>query len=290
MPFATSGRSRQAGDPRPRVRRVSRREELVDVEPACSLCRRTRSLPRSPSPPPSRSGVLRFSGASSPADPPPRPHTHHPHGDPDATATHHPGPDAIRQIHTVRPDRARGPHVAERDVIDAAPQWCSVDLRDGNQALIDPMDPDSQDADVHRTRRDGLQGDRDRLPVGEPTRLRLPPPADRGGPDSRRRLDPGAGPMPRGTDRAHLRGAGRRTAGDRALLQLDQPAAARRRVQPRQGRHQVRSPSTAPRCARPPRPGCRREPTAPPPRSATSTAPRASRSPNRSTRSRCARP
>src|SRR3954464_16063272 len=25
-------------------------------------------------------------------------------------------------------------------VITAAPQWCSVDLRDGNQALIDPMD------------------------------------------------------------------------------------------------------------------------------------------------------
>src|SRR5680860_603420 len=26
-------------------------------------------------------------------------------------------------------------------VIDRAPRWCSVDLRDGNQALIDPMDP-----------------------------------------------------------------------------------------------------------------------------------------------------
>jgi 2-isopropylmalate synthase len=26
-------------------------------------------------------------------------------------------------------------------VINAAPQWCSVDLRDGNQALIDPMSP-----------------------------------------------------------------------------------------------------------------------------------------------------
>jgi 2-isopropylmalate synthase len=26
--------------------------------------------------------------------------------------------------------------------IDSAPQWCSVDLRDGNQALIDPMDAD----------------------------------------------------------------------------------------------------------------------------------------------------
>ncbi len=26
-------------------------------------------------------------------------------------------------------------------VVERAPQWCSVDLRDGNQALIDPMDP-----------------------------------------------------------------------------------------------------------------------------------------------------
>ena len=29
---------------------------------------------------------------------------------------------------------------ADRE-LDKAPQWCSVDLRDGNQALIDPMDP-----------------------------------------------------------------------------------------------------------------------------------------------------
>ncbi|HEY5876291.1 MAG TPA: 2-isopropylmalate synthase, partial [Ilumatobacteraceae bacterium] len=27
-------------------------------------------------------------------------------------------------------------------IIDHAPRWCSVDLRDGNQALIDPMDPE----------------------------------------------------------------------------------------------------------------------------------------------------
>jgi len=26
-------------------------------------------------------------------------------------------------------------------VIENAPAWCSVDLRDGNQALIDPMTP-----------------------------------------------------------------------------------------------------------------------------------------------------
>ena len=27
-------------------------------------------------------------------------------------------------------------------VIEQAPQWCSVDLRDGNQALVEPMGPD----------------------------------------------------------------------------------------------------------------------------------------------------
>ncbi len=28
-----------------------------------------------------------------------------------------------------------------KDSIERAPKWCSVDLRDGNQALIEPMDP-----------------------------------------------------------------------------------------------------------------------------------------------------
>ena len=28
--------------------------------------------------------------------------------------------------------------------LTASPQWCSVDLRDGNQALPDPMDPDQK--------------------------------------------------------------------------------------------------------------------------------------------------
>ena len=27
-------------------------------------------------------------------------------------------------------------------VIEKAPRWCAVDLRDGNQALIDPMSPE----------------------------------------------------------------------------------------------------------------------------------------------------
>ena len=29
----------------------------------------------------------------------------------------------------------------QKDHIEKAPAWCSVDLRDGNQALIEPMDP-----------------------------------------------------------------------------------------------------------------------------------------------------
>jgi len=29
-------------------------------------------------------------------------------------------------------------------VIEKAPRWCSVDLRDGNQALIDPMTPEQK--------------------------------------------------------------------------------------------------------------------------------------------------
>ena len=168
-------------------------------------------------------------------------------------------------------------------VIDKAPLWCSVDLRDGNQALIDPMDPVRKRQDVRRPREDGLQGDRGRLPVGQPARLRLRPPAHRGGPDPRRRHDPGARAVPRGADRAHVRVPAGRAASDRALLQLDQPAAARGRVRPRQGRHRRHR-----RQRRPPVPQAGGD-RARHRRSATSTPPRASRSPSRTSPSRSAR-
>ena len=29
---------------------------------------------------------------------------------------------------------------AEKSMIESAPVWCSVDLRDGNQSLVEPMD------------------------------------------------------------------------------------------------------------------------------------------------------
>ncbi len=100
-----------------------------------------------------------------------------------------------------------------------------------------PDDPAAQAGDVQAARRDGLQGDRGRLPEREPDRLRLRPPADRGRPHPRRRGHPGADAVPRTADRPHLPVAGRRQAGHRALLQLDVDAAAPRRVRPRQGRH-----------------------------------------------------
>ena len=49
-------------------------------------------------------------------------------------------PDPVQQIPTVRPDRPcpTGSWPSKHD--HAPPIWCSVDLRDGNQALIEPMD------------------------------------------------------------------------------------------------------------------------------------------------------
>ena len=90
-----------------------------------------------------------------------------------------------------------------RPVITKAPRWCAVDLRDGNQALIDPMTPERKRRMFELLVPDGLQGDRGRLPGGEPDRLRLRPRAHRAGPDPRRRHHPGAHPGPRGADRAH---------------------------------------------------------------------------------------
>ena len=42
-----------------------------------------------------------------------------------------------QQIHGL----AARPHLAGPRPSPKAPQWCAVDLRDGNQALIDPMSP-----------------------------------------------------------------------------------------------------------------------------------------------------
>ena len=56
------------------------------------------------------------------------------------------------------PDRTWPP-----SVITKAPRWLSTDLRDGNQALIDPMTPARKHKMFDLFGADGLQGDRDRV-------------------------------------------------------------------------------------------------------------------------------
>ena len=80
--------------------------------------------------------------------------------------------------------------------IEKAPRWLSTDLRDGNQALIDPMTPARKLTMFELLVRDGLQGDRGRLPQRQPDRLRLRAQAHRRGPHPRRRHDLGADPGP----------------------------------------------------------------------------------------------
>ncbi|CMH95865.1 2-isopropylmalate synthase [Mycobacterium tuberculosis] len=58
----------------------------------------------------------------------------------------------------VEPIRLRNRTWPDR-VIDRAPLWCAVDLRDGNQALIDPMSPARKRPHVRPAGPDGLQGD-----------------------------------------------------------------------------------------------------------------------------------
>ena len=70
-------------------------------------------------------------------------------------------------------------------VITQAPRWCAVDLRDGNQALIDPMTPDRKRRMFELLVRMGYKEIEVGFPSAQPDRLRLRPPADRGGPDPR---------------------------------------------------------------------------------------------------------
>ena len=135
-------------------------------------------------------------------------------------------------------------------VTDKAPLWCSVDLRDGNQALIDPMDPARKLKMFTELVKMGFK----EIEVGFPS-------ASQPDFDFIRQLIEndlipddvhlaGAGAVPAGADRAHLRVHRGRTVGDRALLQLGQPAAAARSCSASTRRGSRRSRSTPPSCAR----------------------------------------
>ena len=118
-----------------------------------------------------------------------------------------------------------------------APRWCSVDLRDGNQALIDPMDLERKNAMFVQLVEMGFK----EIEVGFPSASQ--PDFDFVRhiiendliPDGRH--DPGPHAVPRGPDPAHLRIGHRGAARNHPLLQLGLDAAATGRLRPRQGRH-----------------------------------------------------
>ena len=169
--------------------------------------------------------------------------------------------------------------------IEKAPLWCSVDLRDGNQALIDPMDPERKRRMFDALVKMGFK----EIEVGFPAASQ---------PDFdfvRQLIEEDLIPddvtiqvlvqcRQELIERTYecLQGVAQ---GDRALLQLHQSAAARGGVRPRQERHHRHRRQR--REARP-QAGADLGATA---RSATSTRRRASRSTEpRVTRSRSATP
>ena len=123
-------------------------------------------------------------------------------------------------------------------VVDTAPMWCAVDLRDGNQALIDPMSPERKRRMFDLLVRMGYKEIEVGFPSASQTDFDF----------VREIITQGAIPddvtiqvltqcRPELIERTFEACAGR-TAGDRALLQLDVDPAAPRRVPRRPRRRQ----------------------------------------------------
>ena len=201
---------------------------------------------------------------------------------PDAPGTRDPEDDALRQVPAVPPARAARPHLARPADQEGAAVVLGRPPR-RQPGAHRPDGPGPQAPHVRHRRGDGLQGDRGRLPVGQPARLRLHPPAHRGGPRPRRRHHPGAHAVPARADRAHLRVPAGRQQRDRPLLQLDVGPPAPGGVRPRQGRHHPDRHRRR-QALQEARAHARRAPTC-----ATSTARRASPAPRSTTPSRSAR-
>ncbi len=124
--------------------------------------------------------------------------------------------------------------------------WCAVDLRDGNQALIDPMSPARKRRMFDLLVRMGYKEIEVGFPSASQTDFDFVREIIDRGRDPRRRHHPGADAVPARADRADVRGVRGRAAGDRALLQLDVDPAAPRGVprRPRGGqgdRHRRRA-------------------------------------------------
>ena len=148
-------------------------------------------------------------------------------------------PAGCRSTATARSRRSTCPTApGRRGRSPQAPRWLSTDLRDGNQALIDPMSPARKMKMFELLVRMGYKEIEVGFPQRERDRLRLRPPADRGRPGPRGRHHLGADPGPRGPDRAHRAVAGRRAPRQHPPLQRAGAAVPPRGLPRQQGRDQ----------------------------------------------------
>ena len=99
------------------------------------------------------------------------------------------------------PDRTWPDRVVER-----APMWCAVDLRDGNQALIDPMSPARKRRMFDLLVRMGYKEIEVGFPSASQTDFDFVREIITAGRHSRRRHHPGADPVQARADRADVRG------------------------------------------------------------------------------------
>ena len=67
---------------------------------------------------------------------------------------------------------------AEKEYVDHAPVWCSVDLRDGNQALVVPMSLEQKVQFFQLLVKIGFKEDRGRLPGSFRYRVPVSPHSD----------------------------------------------------------------------------------------------------------------
>ena len=146
------------------------------------------------------------------------------------------------------PRRAARPHLAGQEAREGAP------LVLGRPARRQPgphrsHGPRAQAAHVRDPRRDGLQGDRGRLPLGVAARLRLRAPPDRGGPGAGRRDDPGADPVPSRADPADLRVPARAPGGPSSTSTTPPPSCSGAWCSVSTSRASSTSPSTRPSSA-----------------------------------------
>ena len=145
--------------------------------------------------------------------------------------------NSVRKIPSLCADRPERPDLAE------PPHHPGAHLVQRGSARWQPGthradESGAQAPHVRAAREAWLQGNRSRLSGGLADRFRFRPRTHRARPDPRGCDHSGADAGAPGNHRAHLRGAGRRAARDRACLQLHLDHAAARGLQARPRRHQ----------------------------------------------------